>query len=120
MKTKNLSLLVLLFALPAAADVSGVWSGAFHAVGGDGDIPQLITIKQTGANLTGSGGPDAKEQYPIVGGMVQGDSVKFEIRTPQREFWYDMKVNGKKLRGTILIKSPKDTRTADVWLEHMR
>jgi hypothetical protein len=56
-KMKRLAIL-LIFATAAAAapNISGVWSGAFRAVGGDSDVPQLFILKQEGAELTGTGG----------------------------------------------------------------
>lgn len=114
---KKLAALFLLASAAWAADLSGQWTGAFHANGGDGDIPQLLILKQQGTAITGSGGPDAREQYPITKGTVAGDQVKFEVNTGKRDFVYDLKANGKKLRGSIAIKSAGDTHTADVWLE---
>ncbi len=114
---KKLAAWLLLASAAWAADLSGHWTGAFHANGGDGDIPQLFVLKQQGTAISGSGGPDANEQYPITNGTVAGDQVKFEVKTGKRDFVYDLKANGTKLRGSIVIKSAEDTRTADVWLE---
>ena len=109
-----------LAAVAAAADVSGKWSGAFRAIGGDGDTPQLFTLKQDGGRITGSGGPDAAEQYPVIDGTIAGDRVKFEVKTTQREFFYELTGKGDKLRGKILIRTGPDKRDADVWLERTR
>jgi hypothetical protein len=117
---KKLAAFLLLATAAWAADLSGQWTGAFRANGGDGDVPQLLTLKQQGSAITGSGGPDASEQYPISNGTVSSDQVKFEIKTGKRDFAYDLKADGKKLRGSIMIKSANDTRTADVWLERSR
>jgi hypothetical protein len=117
---KKLAALLLLASAAWAADLSGQWTGAFHANGGDGDVPQLFTLKQQGTTITGSGGPDASEQYALTNGTVAGDQVKFEVKTGKRDFVYELKANGKKLRGSIVIKSADDTRTADVWLERSR
>jgi hypothetical protein len=114
---KRLAAFLLLASAASAADASGQWTGAFHANGGDGDIPQLFILTQQGTTITGSGGPDASEQYAITNGTVAGDQVKFEVKTGKRDFVYGLKANGKKLRCSIVIKSAEDTGTADVWLE---
>jgi len=114
---KKLMALLLLIAMPAAANVSGIWNGAFRAVGSDSDTPQLFTLKQIDDKLAGSGGPDSTEQYPIINGTVAGAIVKFEIKTAQRDFIYDLKATEKELRGNLIIKGPDDTRNAKVWLE---
>ena len=98
--------------------LSGTWSGGFGVVGGDGVTPQFIIFHQDGAHITGSGGPDAKEQYPIVSGGVTGEIVRLEIRTDKRAFFYYMKHDGDKLRGDILIREPDNTKSSGkVWLE---
>lgn len=118
---RKLAAAFLLFASVAwAADLSGLWTGAFRVNGGDSDVPQLFTLKQQGATITGTGGPDASEQYAITHGTVAGDAVKFQVSTGKRDFVYDLKASGKKLRGNVLIKSSQDTRTAQVWLERTR
>jgi hypothetical protein len=114
---KTLITLLLLVSAAAAANLSGIWTGAFRAVGGDRDVPQLLVLKQEGVNLTGTGGPDSTEQYPVINGTVAGDVVKFEVKTAQREFFYDLKGRDKELRGSLTIKSSHDTRTAKVWLD---
>src|SRR6202165_3093089 len=111
------TMLLMVSAAAAAMNLTGTWTGAFRAIGGDGDVPQLFTLKQVGGQLTGSGGPDASEQYPVSSGTVAGDVVKFEVKTAQREFIYELKGSEKKLRGTLTIKSASDTRTGDVWLD---
>ncbi len=112
---KTLAALVLLASVAATANRSGVWTGAFR--GDDSDIPQLFTLNQQGTKLTGTGGPDATEQYPVLNGSVAGDVVKFEVESGQRKFLYTLKGTDRKLRGSLTIKSANDTRTTTVWIE---
>ncbi|HEV2399107.1 MAG TPA: hypothetical protein VGS27_19330 [Candidatus Sulfotelmatobacter sp.] len=114
---RNVVLALLLFALNAtAATVSGRWSGHFRVDGGDHDIPQLFTFKQDGSKLTGSGGPDESEQYPLENGKVEGDRIQFEITTGEWKFAYDLKLDGTTMTGILQLTSLNDHRTAKVSL----
>jgi len=99
-----------------AADVTGRWSGRFRVDGGDHDVPQLLILKQDGNKLTGSGGPDATEQYPIENGTVTGDRVQFEITTGEWKFSYDLKADGSTMKGGLDLKGVNDRRNASVSL----
>jgi hypothetical protein len=114
---KMLAALLVLASVAAAAtaNFSGVWTGAFR--GGDSDIPQLFILKQQGTKLTGTGGSDSTEQYPVLDGSITGDVVKFEVNNGQRSFIYSLKARDKELRGSLTIKSSNDTRTTTVWLK---
>jgi hypothetical protein len=110
--------LVLLFAVTAFAnDLTGKWSGTFKADGADHTIPQLFVFQQDGKKLTGTGGPDSREQYPIENGIADGDRVKFELTTGEWKFTYDLKKTGPDtLNGAIVLKSVDESRTATVSL----
>jgi len=114
---KELALVLLLTLASTVADVSGTWTGTFSVPGSDHKEPQLFTLKQDGRKLTGSGGPDAVEQYPITNGSVVDDVVKFELTTDNWAFKYNLKRVGQELSGDVLLKSKEgDSRTAHVVL----
>jgi len=114
---KELAVVLLLTLASMVTDVSGKWSGTFSVPGSDHKEPQLFTLKQDGRKLTGSGGPDAVEQYPITNGSVVDDVVKFELTTDNWAFKYNLKRVGQELSGDLLLKSKEgDTRTAHVTL----
>ena len=80
-------------------------------------MPQFFILKQQGHALTGSGGPNAGEQYPIENGRIDGNDVQFQLTTGEWKFSYDLKsVEPDSLRGTIKLESPDDSRTAKVLL----
>jgi hypothetical protein len=110
--------IVMLFTLCAmAADISGTWTGTFKVASGDRREPQLLILKQNGNNLTGSGGPDTIEQYPIQNGTVDGDVVTFELSSDSWKFGYHLKRVGQTMSGDLKLKSTKgDTRSATVTL----
>lgn len=66
-------LLLLSPVLFAAEDLTGKWSGPF-VITADGNPPQensaQMVAKQTGAELTGSIGPTAEQQWPIAKGKI--------------------------------------------------
>jgi hypothetical protein len=66
--------------------------------------------------LTGTGGPDGIERYPIANGLVNGDRVTFELTTGDWKFFYDLKDTGQRMSGQLMLKSVNATRTAEVSL----
>ncbi len=100
-----------------AGDLTGKWSGTFKVDGGDHNVPQLFILKQQGKTLTGSGGPNAGEQYPLENGRIDGDEVRFELTTGEWKFAYDLKQTGPDgLKGDLKLQSVNDSRNARVSL----
>ena len=98
-------------------ELSGRWIGKFSTTGNERGVPQLIILKQDGAEVTGSGGPDNSEQYPISNGVVTADRVRFELTTARSKFFYDLKRSGTSLNGALEIKSLNNTASATVSLK---
>lgn len=114
---KLIVVIVLLLTFSAmAADVTGRWSGRFRVGGGDHDVPQLFILKQNGNKLTGSGGPDEAEQYPLENGTIDGDRAKFEVTTGEWKFAYNLKIETSSMSGELQLTSVNDRRTAKVTL----
>ena len=113
---KTIAILLLLAVNAMAAHLSGKWSGEFKVDGGDHGVPQLFMFKQNENRLTGSGGPNVGEQYPIENGKVDGNRITFEITTGEWKFIYDLKTTESKMTGTLELKSVNDRRTATVSL----
>lgn len=113
---KLIFVLVLLTSTVIAADLSGRWSGRFKVNGGDHDVPQLLILKQSGSKLTGSGGPDDSEQYPLENGTIAGDQAKFQITTGEWKFSYNLKIAASSMSGELELTSVNDRRTAKVTL----
>jgi hypothetical protein len=114
---KEIAVVLMLTLASMAVDVTGTWTGTFSVAGSDHKEPQLFILKQDGRKLTGSGGPDGVEQYPIANGKVDDDVVRFELTSGDWTFKYDLKRVGQELNGNLLLKSKEsDTRTARVTL----
>jgi opacity protein-like surface antigen len=117
---KGIAIVMLLAAAAMAADLSGKWSGTFKVDGGDHTVPQLFILKQQGKTLTGSGGPNAGEQYPIENGRVEGSEIKFELTTGEWKFEYALKQTQDGLAGDLKLTSVGDNRTAKVTLARLQ
>jgi len=113
---KAIAVVLLLAVNALAGDLTGKWSGSFKVDGADHNVPQLFILKQDGNKLTGTGGPDDSEQYPIEGGKVEGDRVRFELTTGEWKFTYDLKAADAKIDGDLQLKSTNQARTAQVSL----
>lgn len=88
----------------AAADINGKWSGSFNAESGDNGTAYLV-LKATGTNLTGTGGPDANEQWPGLLGTVHGNKVSFQVTSKSDGTVYkcDLVLDGDSLKGDVVF-----------------
>src|SRR5271169_772219 len=113
---------VMLLAVSAmAGNLTGKWSGSFKVEGGDHNVPQLFILKQGGKSLTGSGGPNAGEQYPIENGRIDGNEIRFELTTGEWKFAYDLKrTESDGLQGELKLESVGDSRKAKVSLARVK
>ncbi|HEX6824639.1 MAG TPA: hypothetical protein VF123_21440 [Candidatus Sulfotelmatobacter sp.] len=120
--TKTIALVITLVALTTAnPDFSGRWSGNFRVDGGDHNVPQLFIFQQQGTKLSGSGGPNEGEQYPIENGRILNDDATFEVTTGEWKFTYHLKRGAKdELQGDLKLESVGDSRTAKVSLKRVK
>lgn len=115
MRMLAISLLLFVVGQPTP-NCSGKWSGFFQVSGTDGHVPQLFILTQNGSALTGTGGPDGSEQYPIAGGRILGNHVTFDLTNAYAKFSYDLTDSGNQMKGKLTVRSANNTRTADVML----
>lgn len=92
----------------AAADVTGKWSGTFSPIGPDGQIGApdgaFVVLAQNGATVTGSGGPDEKEQWPIQNGKIAEDKITVDVVDPEGTIYkLVMTVNGDHITGEATV-----------------
>ncbi len=114
---RTIAIVTLLAASAMGSDLTGKWSGTFKVDGGDHMVPQLFILKQQGKTLSGSGGPNAGEQYPIENGRIDDDEARFELTTGEWKFAYDLKqTTPGALNGTLKLQSVNDSRNATVSL----
>uniref|UniRef100_Q027V7 Uncharacterized protein n=1 Tax=Solibacter usitatus (strain Ellin6076) TaxID=234267 RepID=Q027V7_SOLUE len=99
---------VFLVLAASAADLTGAWSGTFTITMPDGktsDDTVHLVLKQSGATITGTVGPNAEQQVPITKGSITGNKVMLEVPVPDGMFKFDVALEGEHLKGDV-------TRTA--------
>lgn len=92
---------ICLFALAlSAADATGTWTGT---LAGDGsEHPAHLILKQEGRVLTGSGGPNAGQQMPILKGMAGEDgTLRFEIEQGGATMKFTLRLDGDGINGAV-------------------
>jgi hypothetical protein len=85
---KRIVLLALLLIAPVAGaqtDLTGTWTGPFIMTmdGQTRDDTAMMVLKHKGAELTGTAGPNAEQQWPIVKGKVDGASLEFDVQSDE-------------------------------------
>jgi hypothetical protein len=106
-----LSILAVFTLSLAAADVTGKWSGTIE-VKRNGEAktePALVILKQEGAVLTGSGGPNESEQHAMRNGKVDGNKITFEIALGgERVMQFNLTAAGEQIDGDVTAPSKND------------
>ena len=109
MKTILLCLLLCgaLAVAASAADVSGKWSGTIASDDGNGGSGYVV-LKQSGAKITGTGGPDENNQWPGLQGTVDGNKVTFEVKSTDDGAVYkaNLVLNGDHMDGDLEFTTP--------------
>jgi len=102
----------------SAADFSGKWSGSSPDEKSVG--PVYAVLRQDGAALTGTAGPDDAHQFPITTGKVDGDGLVFEVKTGGGLLRFELTANAGDLKGTMRIfEDDGRTATANVVLKRI-
>jgi len=106
---KRIAVLLVFSAVALMADATGKWSGSvsgqFRAADGDTSQPLFVILKQDGAALTGSIGPDEKMQIPMQNGAADSDRLKFEIAQGDKgTLLFDLKASADEIKGEARFK----------------
>lgn len=111
---------VLLLTLAAvglmAADATGKWTGSLFIPNPDGEQerPAHLVLKQEGATLTGTAGPDASEQHPIQNGKAEDGNLVFEVPTGETVMKFSLKQDGDEIKGEITREREGQKQTAKI------
>jgi len=95
-----LSLLLAAAWTLSAADLSGKWAGTVD-MKEDGNAQAMsvvMIVKQDGNKLTGTAGVE-EDQHPIQKGIVDGDTVTFEVDSGEAIYYLELKLDGDQLSG---------------------
>jgi len=97
-----LILVAAALAVAADVDVTGKWSGSFNVTAPNGETKEstaLLLLKQDGAAITGTAGPDENEQHPISKGKIAGDKITFEINDDGHTINFDLVLAADRITG---------------------
>jgi hypothetical protein len=87
----------------AAADVTGTWAGSFNMTSSGGETKEgeaLLVLKQNGAEITGSVGPNESERHTIAKGKIEGDKITLEAGDGSAiTIKFDLVVEGDHIKG---------------------
>jgi hypothetical protein len=108
------ALLVFTSAGLVAADATGTWTGTLtiSADGTEKIRPAHLVLKQEGAKLTGTGGPDAGEQHTIENGKAENGNLTFEIPQESSIMKFALKLEGDEIKGEITREREGETEKA--------
>jgi hypothetical protein len=100
---KTILLLTLAAASVFAADATGKWAGTLTLVGDNGGKVDnaLLVLKQDGAKLTGTAGPDANQQNAIQDGKAENGNLTFDLPFGGGMMKFVLKQLGEELTGDV-------------------
>jgi hypothetical protein len=112
---KHIILLAFAAASLLGADVTGKWTGSLIVPapeGGEQARPAHLVLKQDGAKVTGTAGPNATEQHEIQNGKIEDGNLTFDVATGETTMKFSVKHEGDEIKGTITRVRDGETQTA--------
>jgi hypothetical protein len=86
----------------AAVDLTGRWTGRFTMIGPNGETdetPALLILKQEGATITGTVGPDENQRFPVTKGSIEGDKITLEADHEGHNLKFDLMLASGRIKG---------------------
>jgi hypothetical protein len=113
------TLLAGAFALVAAADtnVTGKWSGSFNVIDGGGQVngsTAVLILNQSGAEITGSVGPNEGEQHAIKKGRIEGEKITLLVEDEGRTINLDLVLVADRMQGEVNMTHNGQTAKAKI------
>jgi hypothetical protein len=119
---KHILCLLLAAAGLIAADATGTWTGTLTPTGpgtGGESHPALLVLKQDGAKLTGTAGPNAEEQNPIENGKAENGKLTFEVQAGGG-MKFNLTHEGDEIKGDISRERDGQTQTAKLAVKRQK
>jgi hypothetical protein len=88
----------------ADVDVTGKWSGTLNLAGPNGETKEttaLLVLKQTGAEITGTVGPNEEQQFPIQKGKIEADVITLQADHDGHTLTLDLKLVSGRITGEV-------------------
>jgi len=104
MKKLLCALLFSAFAV-SAAELTGTWSGSFDITNSQGETKAdtaYMSLKQAGAEVTGTAGPNAEKQWAIHKGKLENHKLTFEVHMEDGGLLvFDLTFDGSTIQGNV-------------------
>ena len=120
---KQLFLVMFTVAGLMAGDATGKWSGTMTSTSPEGEErvgSALLELKQEGAKLTGTAGPDASERHEIQNGKAEDGTLTFEVQNEERVMKFTLKQEGDGIKGDITRERDGQTQRAKLDLKRQK
>jgi hypothetical protein len=120
MKTFLCLLMLAAFASLAMADVTvtGKWSGSFKME--DNDSTAVLMLKQSGADITGTVGPNEDEQFPIQKGKIEGDKISIEVDHDGHTIKFELLLAEDRITGDAHMSADGETKNAKLDVKRVK
>ena len=105
-----------------AEDLTGKWTGSFiiNMDGETKDDVAYMVLKQSGTELTGTAGPGADQQWPLLKGKVDGNKVTFEVQTDGPLLKFELTLADGHLKGDAKAEHDGHTMKAAVDVQRQK
>lgn len=108
MRTFLCCLMIATLAGVAMADtsVTGKWSGTFNTTGPNGETREstaFLVLNQSGADITGTVGPNEGEQFTIQKGKIEGDKILLEADHDGRTMKFELVLTADRITGEAKV-----------------
>jgi hypothetical protein len=121
---KTLLLLTLSSALSLtawAAGATGTWTGDLIPQGSEERKGTAhLVLKQEGTQITGTAGPNADEQHPILKGRIEGGKLLFEVDREGGVISFVLTQEDDEIKGDITMQREGGTRTAKISVKRQK
>ena len=98
-----------------AADATGNWTGTLIAPTPDGGERQgsaYLVLKQEGATVTGTAGPNATDQQTIQNGKAENGNVTFQVSRNDWTMKFVLRQEGDEIKGEVTRERDGQTEKA--------
>jgi hypothetical protein len=101
----------------ADTNVTGKWSGSFNITNPDGDTNEstaVMLLKQSGATITGTVGPNEEQQFEIQNGKIEGSKITLEAGHDGQTIKFDLVLADNRITGEASMSRDGQTAKAKV------
>jgi hypothetical protein len=101
----------------ADVDASGKWSGSFNITNPDGETnasTAVLLLKQSGATITGTVGPNEEQQFEIRKGTIDDGKITLEVDHDGQMIKLDLVLADNRITGEANLSRDGQTAKAKI------